>query len=177
MKYEDTYKKLALFGKELLDKTSLTEGLPLISRYAKEVIGADRCSIFIYDLEKKELWTTLADGIEKIVIPSNQGLVGHTLKVRTTIIANDAYSNPKFLSKIDKESGFTTKNVIATPIFNSKREVLGILELLNKDGGFDKDDAKFMAFFTNYISGFLELISLYTKQDEKIDEDKKNEKV
>ncbi|MDY0122164.1 MAG: GAF domain-containing protein, partial [Sulfurimonas sp.] len=65
MGYESTYKKLADFGRNLLSKTSLVDGLPLISKYAKEVIGADRCSIFINDLEKNELWTTLADGVEK----------------------------------------------------------------------------------------------------------------
>ena len=41
------YSKLADFGKELLNKKSLAEGLPLISKYAKEVIGADR-SCFVH---------------------------------------------------------------------------------------------------------------------------------
>jgi hypothetical protein len=42
---KETYSKLANFGKELLNKTSLVEGVPLISKYAKEIIGADRCSV------------------------------------------------------------------------------------------------------------------------------------
>ncbi len=33
MKYASTYSKLAEFGRELLDKKSLVEGLPLISKY------------------------------------------------------------------------------------------------------------------------------------------------
>ena len=167
MKYASTYAKLADFGRDLLNKTSLMEGLPHISKYAKEVIGADRCSIFIYDTGKKELWTTLADGVEKIIVPAYQGIVGETIRAKEHIIANDPYSNPHFLSDVDEDTGYTTKNIITAPIFNSQKEVIGVLELLNKEGGFDDEDAKFMKFFTHYVSGFLELVNLYADIDEK----------
>ena len=75
-KYASSYSKLADFGRELLYRKSLVEGLPHISKYAKDIIGADRCSIFIYDEKKHELWTTLADGVEKIIVNSDSGLVG-----------------------------------------------------------------------------------------------------
>ncbi len=165
MKYKNIYKKLADFGKELLDKTSLGEGLPHISKYVKEIIKADRCSIFINDLKNNELWTTISDEVEKIVIPSNQGIVGQTLKTKKPVIANEPYLNPYFSSEIDKKTGYTTKNLITAPIFNSKREIIGILQLLNKESDFNDEDIKFMIFFSHYISGFLELVSLYKKQD------------
>ncbi|MCD6433435.1 MAG: GAF domain-containing protein [Sulfurimonas sp.] len=165
MQNKNTYAKLSEFGRELLNKKSLPEGLPHISKYVKNVIGADRCSIFIYDHDKKELWTTLADKVEKIVIPSNKGIVGHTLEARKPVIANDVYSNPYFLSEIDTETGYQTKNIVTAPIFNSKREIIGIMELLNKDAGFNNEDVKFMIFFSHYVSGFLELINLYAEQD------------
>ena len=162
MDYSRTYLKLSDFGRELLDKTSLEEGLPFISLYIKDIVDAQRCSIFINDIETNELWTTLADGVEKIIIPSDKGIVGETIKTRDGIIVNDVYSNPNFLSKVDEETGFTTQNLITAPIFNSQKDVIGVLELLNKDGGFQKDDAKFMRFFAHYISGFLELINMYS---------------
>jgi len=161
MDYSSTYSKLGDFGRELLNKTSLEEGLPFISVYVKDVVGAKRCSIFINDLETNELWTTLADGVEKIVVPSDKGIVGQTIQTRAAVIANDVYANPNFLPDIDEETGYKTQNIITTPIFNSQKEVLGVLELLNKDGGFDKDDVKFMKFFAHYVSGFLELINMY----------------
>ncbi len=155
------YSKLANFGRELLYKTSLTDGLPHISKYAKEIIGADRCSIFMYDSDKQEFWTTLADGIERITIDSEHGLVGETLRAKEAIVENNVYTNQHFLSTIDVETGYRTKSVITAPIFDSNKEILGILQLLNKDGGFDKDDKKFMVFFAHYVSGFLELVNLY----------------
>ncbi len=164
MKYVNTYSKLANFGRELLNKKSLMDGLPLISKYVKDVIDAQRCSIFIYDIPKKELWTTLSDGIDKISVPHDRGIVGHTIVEKKPIVENDAYSNPHFLKDIDEQTGYKTQNLITAPIFNSQREIIGVLELLNKEGGFDKDDVKFMIFFAHYISGFLELTNIYLKE-------------
>ena len=162
---KEIYSKLAEFGTELLSKKSLTEGLPLISKYAKQVIGADRCSVFIYNSVKDELWTTIADGVEKIVIPSDKGIVGHTLKERKPLIVVDAEADPLFLSEIDTSTGYQTKNLITAPIFNSERQIIGVLELLNKEAGFDDEDVKFMIFFAHYVSGFIELTNLYASKE------------
>lgn len=171
MKYANTYLKLADFGRELLNKKSLAEGLPLISKYVKDVIKADRCSIFIYNPVKKKLWSTLSDGVDKISIDPNMGLVGYTVKIKKPILENDVYNNPHFLKDIDAQTGYKTQNIITAPIFNSKRNIIGVLELLNKEGGFDSDDSKFMIFFAHYVSGFIELTTLY------LEEDKKNEEI
>lgn len=162
------YSKLADFGRELLNKKSFDDGLPYISKYVKEVLEADRCSIFIYSNAKQELWTTLADGVERIVVDSNIGLVGETFKTQAPIIENDPYSNPNFFSKIDQETGYETKNVITAPIFDSTKEIQGVLQVLNKENGFNTDDVKFMVFFANYISGFLELIQLYETEENRL---------
>lgn len=167
MKDMSRYSKLADFGRELLNKTSLVDGLPHISKYAKEVIGAQRCSIFMYDAQKGELWTTLADGVEKIILPSDKGIVGHTLKVKKPVIANDVYLNEYFLADIDKETGYKTHKSVSAPIFNSQRKIIGIMQLLNKKDDFNNDDVRFMIFFAHYVSGFLELVNLYAHEDEK----------
>jgi len=168
MHQSNAYAKLADFGKTLLDKTSIIDGLPHISKYVKEVVGAERCSIFINDLEYGELWTTISDGVNKIVLPSDTGIVGHTIATKEPIIANDPYNHPNFFSHIDEETGFVTENLASVPIFNSKRELIGVLELLNKYGGFCEEDIKFMVFFAHYISGFLELVSLYEHEKHRV---------
>lgn len=162
MKYKSRSLKLAEFARELLTKNSLEDGLPLISKYVKEIIGADRCSIFIYESEKEEFWTTLADEVQKkITVAAEKGFVGYALKSKKPVMTNDAYSHPEFLPEIDKETGYVTKNIIASPIFNSRREIMGVLELLNKADDFDDEDVKFMIFFAHYVSGFLELLRSY----------------
>lgn len=157
------YSKLAEFGAKLLNQKSLEDGLPLISEYAKEVTLAERCSIFIYDIKEEEFWTTLADGVERIRVDSKKGIIGHTLQERKSLIVNDPYSHEHFFPEVDRETGYITKNIITAPIFNSSREIIGILELLNKEGGFEDEDMKFVVFFAHYISGFLELVNSYPK--------------
>ncbi len=157
----ENYAKLTQFGQELLSKKSLREGLPFISKYAKEIIGAERCSVFVYNADDHTLWTTIADGIDKIVLPAEKGIVGHTFISGEPTIVFDAKLDPLFHSEIDDESGYVTKNLITAPIFDSQRKVIGVLELLNKEEGFDEEDVKFMTFFAHYVSGFIELATLY----------------
>lgn len=161
---EEMYSKLAAFGRELLEKKSFSEGLPHIVSYAKEVLGADRCSVYIYEEDTDKLWTTHSDGVKKIVVPSGKGVVGYTLRVRKPVIVNDPYSDANFLPDVDKQTGYKTENMITAPIFNSHREIIGVLQLLNKDkGDFDSDDKRFIIFFAHYISGFLELVVTYKR--------------
>ena len=167
MKYVESYAKLAEFGRELLGVTSLEEGLPMIAEYAKNIIGADRCSIFIYQKRINVVWSTLADGIEKIVLRADEGIVGQTIKEQKAIIVNDTYNNEHFLKRVDEKSGYITHNIASVPIFDSMQHVIGVLQLLNKqDGDFDSEDTRFMTFFAHYISGYLELATIFRDDEE-----------
>ena len=169
MKHVDSYMKLAQFGRELLNVTSLEQGLPIISNYAKNIIQADRCSIFIYQSSKNIVWSTLSDGIEKITLNADKGIVGQTIQKKKSIIVNDTYNNPHFLKMIDHQSGYITSNIASVPIFNSTHHIIGVLQLLNKEeGDFSTDDSRFMTFFAHYISGYLELATLFHVEDNKI---------
>ncbi len=170
MKYTNTYRTLAEFGRKLLNKPTLAEGLPIISAYAKDVIKAERCSIFIYDADKQNFWTTISDGVDKITIPADKGIIGYTFKTKEPVLTNDAYAHPKFLAQVDKTTGYKTRNIITSPIFSSKREVIAVLQLLNKEEDFDEEDKKFMTFFSHYISGFLELSDVFLREDIKQNE-------
>jgi len=167
MKYEHNYTKLAEFGRTILDIEVIDDILPYIAKYAKETVGADRCSIFVNDKHNKTLWTTLADQVERIIVPSDRGLVGYVLSTKEGLIENHPYTNKHFYKEVDTETGYITKNIILAPILGSQGDPVGVLELLNKDNGFDEEDAKFMKFFTHYISGFLELATLNDHPDKK----------
>jgi GAF domain-containing protein len=54
--------------------------------------------------------------------------------------------------------------MITTPIYDSKRDIIGIIQLLNKSrGDFNEDDLADLAFLANYVSGSLELILMSEK--------------
>ena len=140
------------------------DAIELISKEAKNLVNADRCSIFIVDERDSILWTKLSDGMGRIVIASNAGIVGDAYVKKEALIVNKPYEDPRFLKTIDEQSGFFTKNTLCVPIFNSKQNVMGVLQLLNKTrGDFDELDLETMAFFANFISGSLELSMMMDK--------------
>jgi len=92
----------------------------------------------------------------------DSGIVGDTYKTKEAQLVNNPYDDSRFLQAVDKKSGFTTKNMITVPIFDSGREVLGILQVLNKErDDFDSEDLGRLTFFANYISGSIELVLMH----------------
>lgn len=151
-------KQIAQFGQELMALDSMENVLELIATEAKKLLNTQRCSIFIVDKEDEILWTKLSDGVGRIVIALDAGIVGYTYQTQEPQIVNAPYENKHFLDNIDKKSGFITKNIISVPIFDSKREIIGIIQLLNKSrDNFDEEDSEVLTFLANYVSGSLEL--------------------
>ena len=158
------FNQIAEFGQKLMSLDDLSQVLELISQEAKSILNAQRCSIFIVDKENHILWTKLSDGISRIVIALDAGIVGDTYTTQKPQVVNDPYHDKRFIKSIDKKSGYTTKNIIAVPIFGSKREVIGIIELLNKaESDFNTKDLESLTFFANYVSGSLELVLMNEK--------------
>lgn len=152
------FNQIADFGRDLMTLDDMDKALELIGSEAKKLVNAERCSIFIVDNEAEMLWTKLSDGMGRIVIGLDSGIVGDTYLKKEPQIVNKPYEDERFLSNIDKKSGFVTKNMITVPIFNSKREVMGVMQLLNKSRfDFDEKDLEILTFFANYVSGSLEL--------------------
>jgi GAF domain-containing protein len=111
------------------------------------------------------LWTKLSDGIGRIAVGLDSGIVGDTVRTKAVRLVNNPYEDAHFLAKIDEKSGFITRNILAVPIFNSRQEVIGVIQLLNKySGEFNDKDEGIMSFFANYISGTLELALLMEKK-------------
>jgi len=155
----EKFNQIAEFGKKLIAINDMEQILELIADETKKLVDAERCSIFIVDKEDKILWTKHSDGIGRIVLSLDSGIVGTTYYAKEPQIVNKPYEDDRFLSNIDKKSGYVTNNIITVPIFDSNRDVMGIIELLNKKNGeFSKEDLKLLTFFANYISGSLELV-------------------
>lgn len=162
----EKFNQIAEFGKELMALQEVDNTLELIAKEAKRLVNADRCSIFIVDDEDKILWTKLSDGIGRIVIGLDSGVVGDTYGKKTAQIVNAPYEDTRFLSNIDKKSGYETKNMITVPIFNSKQSVMGVFQLLNKSRfDFNSEDLETLTFFANYVSGSLELALMQEGMD------------
>jgi phosphoserine phosphatase len=109
--------------------------LGIAAQAAREVLGAERVTVFRHDAGSKELVARLADGIPDLRIPATGGIAGETLRSRTTIAVPDAYADPRFNPDVDRRTGFRTVNILSVPLLGSAGDATGVLQLINIDPG------------------------------------------
>jgi len=118
-------------------RTMLTE----VMSAAKQVLGAEGGSVWLYDAVTDELLLEVATGIEPIRVPAGTGLVGACARNRRVINVPDCYSDPRFNPEVDRRSGFRTRCMLTLPLVDHKDVLVGVMQVLNKTGGvFDRDD-------------------------------------
>jgi signal transduction histidine kinase len=154
----------------------LNEMLVQIARKACEVMGADRCSIFLYEANTDELWSTVALGMgEQVIrIPSGTGIAGYCFETRQTVNLEDAYTDPRFNREVDAHTGYRTRSLLCIPIYNRDGKTLGVIQLLNKkDGLFTKEDEIFLETFGNHASVFIEMAQLQKARIDALEQSRK----
>lgn len=117
---------------------------------AQSFIGADRCSLFLVDKVRGGLWSMVAHGATgKIHIPEGQGVAGHVAATGETLNIPDAYSDPRFNSKVDKSTGYRTRSILCVAIRNGSGGIIGCTQMINKLGApeFSKTDVDLMTAF------------------------------
>ncbi|MEO8370285.1 MAG: sigma 54-interacting transcriptional regulator [Candidatus Solibacter sp.] len=107
--------------------------LDLIAREATSLLDCDRASIFLLDRERNELWSKVALGSEEILrFDASHGIAGNTALSGNTINVRDAYSDPRFYTAIDDQTGYRTRTVLAVAVRNQQGVIIGAFEALNK---------------------------------------------
>ncbi len=108
---------------------------------AKQVLKADRGSVWLYDGDADELVLEVATGIRPVRVRAGTGLVGTCARQRKIINVPDCYADPRFDSAVDKASGYRTRCMLTLPLVDHKGVLVGVMQVLNKSGGvFDDDD-------------------------------------
>ena len=123
--------------------------LSLNADLARDLIGADRCSVWLLDERTGELWTKVAHGVKELRIPAGTGIVGNCIAANSDIIVNNAESDERFLRRVDEASGYRTESVLAVPL-HADGQVIGAMQVLNKPGGFSKNDAELLKLTATY---------------------------
>ena len=100
-----------------------------------EFLEVERSTLFLYDEEKRELWTPVAQGVGEIRTPLGTGLAAHSFETGDTIRLADAYTDPRFNATVDKRTGFRTRDIFCRPITDSSGKRIGVIQLLNRRVG------------------------------------------
>ena len=113
-------------------ETDLDKLLMILADLGKSLVLADRCTVWLHNPETHQLWTIVAHGIERVIIPEKSGFIGHSFSTGESIIVKDAYEDVRFNEAIDRSTGYRTKSVLCIPFRNSEGVVIGAFQAINK---------------------------------------------
>jgi len=106
-------------AKAMTAERQLDRLLALVVDEAAKVAEADRCTLFLADRERGELWSKVAHGAEPIRIPLGAGIAGAVAASGVPIRIDDAYADARFNDGVDRGTGYRTRNILAVPMRNS----------------------------------------------------------
>lgn len=135
--------------------------LDYISSEIKQTLNVEGAIVILLDDEKSELFFLGAAYDDKatekrakeIRYPADKGVSGRVIKTGKPVIIPDTSKDPDFYSMVDKQLGYTSRNMLDVPLRSGDR-IIGVLCASNKHGGiFDQTDIELL----NMIGGTVAL--------------------
>jgi HD-GYP domain-containing protein (c-di-GMP phosphodiesterase class II) len=173
---EDMLAVIFEYTGKIANERNLDDVLLLMANMGREMIVADRCSVWLVDRAKNELYTTVAHGVSGIRIPLNAGLVGHSINTGEPIFIDDAYQNVEYkevLEKgalaVDKRTGYHSKAMMVVPFRNNDGDIIGAYQAVNKlteAETFTDQDLKYLTLAASYAGKSLESVQLHNEIEE-----------
>jgi HD-GYP domain-containing protein (c-di-GMP phosphodiesterase class II) len=161
---------------KIANERNLDDVLLLMANMGREMIVADRCSVWLVDRAKNELYTTVAHGVSGIRIPLTAGLVGHSISSGEPIFIDDAYQNVEFKEvlengalAVDKRTGYHSKAMMVVPFRNNDGDIIGAYQAVNKlteAENFTDKDLKYLTLAASYAGKSLESVQLHHEIEE-----------
>ncbi|HID57490.1 TPA: HD domain-containing protein, partial [Candidatus Poribacteria bacterium] len=162
--------KLLEISRSLNSEVELERLMWKIVPFVREMLGADRGSVFLLDEDRGELWSLVAEGeeIKEIRFSADKGIAGYVARTGRTVNIPDAYSDPRFNREVDRRTGYRTKSILCSPMKNLQGDVIGVVQILNKLDGdaFTKDDEILLEAFTAQAAIAVENALLYAELEE-----------
>lgn len=144
----------------------LEKTLRAVMDEARDLMQADRSTLFLLDREQGQLWSKVAtaDGrtVMEIRIPADRGIAGYVASTGQTLNIPNAYEDPRFDPSTDKRTGYRTRNILCMAVYNSEGVLIGVTQLINKHlGSFTSSDEEFMRAFNIQAGIALENAQLF----------------
>jgi adenylate cyclase len=140
-------------------------------------VNADRATLYLLDESRGELCSIVALGdddggmLREIRLPLGEGLAGHVARTGETVNVADAYADPRFSQRIDEETGYRTRTVLAVPMHDPQGQITGVVQVLNKRqeavprslfSPFSKGDERYLLALAEHAALALENARLHT---------------
>lgn len=161
---EQMLKVIFEYTAKIANEKNLESVLILMANMGREMIVADRCTVWLIDSARNELFTAVAHGVGEIRIPYGSGLVGSAISSGEPIFIDDAYKDPRHNPDSDKKTGYRTKAIMTIPFRNNEGEVIGAYQAINKMTEvqtFSAQDMEYLSLAASYSGKSLESIMLH----------------
>ena len=138
--------------------------LQLIMQETTRVMEAERSTLFILDRKRGELWSKVAQGLERqlIRLKLGAGITGSVASTGEPLNIPEAYEDPRFNPEVDRQTGYRTRTILCMPVLHKDGKVVGVLQVLNKKGGaFNRDDEELLEILCSQAAIALENAQLY----------------
>ena len=131
-----------------------------VSRGAAAVLNAERCTLFMVDKEKNELYAPSEHG--EIRFASFKGIAGTVFTSGEILNLKDPYSDSRFNPEIDRQTGLTTRSLLTMPV-HYMGQVIAVAQVVNKHdkGGFTTEDEETLRYFAHFAGVTLSNSKLY----------------
>ena len=129
----------------------------------RDLVSADRCTVWLIDRKEGKIWSKVAHGIDRIEIPLTKGIAGYVAESGEHLVINDAYNDDRFDQQVDRATGYHTRNILALPVQNNQGETIGVYQAINKMTGnkkFSKKDLEHLLLAASYTGNQLDAIAL-----------------
>jgi len=144
-----------------------------ITMHANELVQADRCTVFLLDESKAQLWSVSTDSGKEIRIPKNAGIAGEACTEKKIINIPDAYKDKRFNQAIDKRTGYHTESILAIPVVDENlQRSLAVIQMINRKdfddqiGTFSEDDVTTMETFAKFVANKLAQSTLLSNNNQ-----------
>ncbi len=131
-----------------------------------ETIDADRGTLYLVDREHGELVSrvlhTDTGSLEEVRLDIGQGIAGWVAETGRVLNISDARADSRFNPAYDELTGYRTQTILAAPMRNQQREIIGVVQLINKrDGQFSVRDERLLSAMTSQAAISIENARLY----------------
>lgn len=138
--------------------------LALIMEKVRELMQADRATLFLVSEDGTELWSKILDGGEsqEIRLTVGEGIAGWVASSGEVVNIADAYIDERFQPAVDLRSGYRTKSILCVAMRDTTGEITGVMQLLNKeDGPFLGEDEELLRALSGQAAVSIENAKLY----------------
>ncbi|RLL55552.1 GAF domain-containing protein [Mariprofundus sp. EBB-1] len=136
--------------------------LKLIMEVTQKVMESEACTLFLLDAETGDLVFNVALGEsserlrELYRVPKGTGIAGWSAEHVQAVLQNNVFSDPRFNSNYDKETGFCTRNMVCVPVCYGE-ECIGVCQVINRIGGdFSEEDLNLLDALSKMVAVAIE---------------------